>query len=386
MIYLDWAATTPVKKEVLDIYQTVSLNCFGNPSSLHDEGKKAKIVLEESRKNIAELLSVKTPQIVFTSGGTESNNMSLYSLLNSPARGHIIISALEHASLKEPALKMKRFGYDVQLLNPEANGLISPEKLASSIRKDTLFIGLIHVHNETGVIQNLEELIHSIRINEKQRHIHIHSDMVQSLGKVPFKHLLKDLDSASFSAHKIQGLRGSGMLYLNKPKEMLYRGGGQEAGMRSGTENVAAIAAMEKAVETASAHETSEILRQFTALTGNNSDLKVLPEARRTFPDNYSPWIMTMSAPPVPAEILVRSLNEKGFACSTGSACSSHKKIKTEGLESMGIDRKTAYSSFRISIGPESTLQELKDFLKQLQFEITKLRPVADLSNNRKRK
>ena len=374
MIYLDWAATTPPDKEILQEYGTVSENYFANPSSLHQEGRKAGEKLEESRRKCAQVLGCLPENLYFTSGGTESNNLIISSLLRRRDRGRIIISGLEHPSLWEPVQALKKDGWEVKNLNPGSDGRIRPEKLTKLLSEETRMVVFMAVHNETGVVQPMKELIAAVRAREESRRILIHSDLVQTAGKYPFSLMEWDLDSASFSAHKIRGPRGIGLSYLKKPVIPLYTGGGQEKGLRPGTENLAGAAAMALALEKASRTDREAAERRAAYLINELKNIKgcrILPETRPDHSDYYSPWIVSCSLPPLPGEVLARVMDESGYAISTGSACSSNKKTRTRALESMGIDHQTAFSSIRISQGPTTTMEELESFIRALKEKVS---------------
>ena len=375
MIYLDWAATTPVLSQVMEAYVKEVENTFGNPSSLHTEGKKAHKRLEELRERCSNYLDCQPDSLYFTSGGTESNNLVISSLFRRRDRGRIVISGLEHPSLWEPVQALKKDGWEVKVLNPGSNGRLSEKKLAKLLSDDTRMVILMAVHNETGVIQPMEDLIRTVREKESQqgRTIHIHSDLVQTAGKIPFSLKEWDLDSASFSAHKIRGPRGIGLVFLKKPLSPLYTGGGQEKGIRPGTENLAGAAAMAKALELTVKTDFCDAAGRMAYLMESLSSIKgcrILPESRVEFPEIFSPWMITCAIPPLPGEVLTRVMDEAGYAISTGSACSSNKKTRTRALESMGIDHNTAFSSIRISQGPTTTRKELEEFIKALRKQV----------------
>jgi cysteine desulfurase len=376
MIYLDWAATTPPLKEVLKEMSDVAANFFGNPSSIHKEGQKAHKKLEEIRNRCAAALVCSPEELIFTSGGTESNNMILSSLLSRRDKGRIIISGIEHPAIWNPVQMLGKQGWEVKVINPGKDGLIKAEKLKKILTPDTKMVLIMGVHNETGVIQPLQELIRTVREAEESRPIHFHSDLVQSAGKIPLSLKELDLDSAAFAGHKIQGPRGMGLLYQKKPLAGLYTGGGQEKGLRPGTENLAAAAgmcvALEHAIEVVEDHLDEASLRMQMLMTGISAirGAKLLPEGRMKNASDFSPWILNCSFPPLPGEVLVRVMDDAGFAISTGSACSSNKKSRTRGLEAMGVDFKTAYSSIRISQGPSTTEDEIRAILKTLEEQI----------------
>ncbi|MDC7241838.1 MAG: cysteine desulfurase family protein, partial [Spirochaetales bacterium] len=361
MIYLDWAATTPPLEDVLKEMTLTAGEYFGNPSSIHSEGRKSHAKLEEIRTRCAAVLDCSSENLIFTSGGSESNNLILSTLLTRRDKGRIIVSGIEHPAVWDPAQALGKQGWEIKTVKPAANGLISPKKLEKLLTPDTKMVLIMGVHNETGVIQPLKELIRCVRDFETGRPIHFHSDLVQSLGKIPLSLKDLDLDSASFAAHKIQGPRGIGLLYQKKPLAGLYTGGGQERGIRPGTENLAAAAgmclAMERAKKIVEDHLEEASQRMQMLITGINEikGARILPESRPDNPADFSPWILNVSFPPLPGEVLVRVMDESGFAVSTGSACSSNKKSRTRALEAMGIDHKTAFSSIRISQGPATT-------------------------------
>ena len=205
---------------------------------------------------------------------------------------------------------------------------------------------------------------------------HFHSDMVQALGKIPINLKKYDVDSASFSAHKFGGPRGTGILYLKKDKEFLFLGGGQERGLRPGTENLASIASMTKAMELSLEEDHSKMSNLMDILIEQISHIpnaNILPSYRVSHRENYCNYILSLSFPPIPGEVLARVLNEKGFAISTGSACSTNKKSKTAALMVMGFDKKITFSSVRVSIGRETTEQEIKEFIISLKSTIEEL-------------
>jgi cysteine desulfurase len=372
MVYLDWAATTPPYKEAIDVMGETMREYFGNPSSAHDYGINAKNLLKNSRKRCSELLNCSSEQIIFTSGGTESNNMVVYSLVKAREKGEIILCGLEHPAASLPALNMEKLGAKVRHLNPGKDGLISPKKLRKVINEKTRMVIIMLLNNETGVIQPLDELVTVVREaeNEYGRSIHFHSDMVQALGKIPVDLKKSDVDSASFSAHKFGGPRGTGILFLKKDKEFLFLGGGQERGLRPGTENLASIASMTKAMELSlkeDHYKTKEIMDILILEIQKIPNAKILPPQRVSQRENYCDFILSLSFPPVPGEVLARVINEKGYAISTGSACSSNKKSKTAALTVMGFDKRITFSSVRVSIGRDTTEIEIQDFINVLK-------------------
>ena len=371
-IYLDWAATALHDEEILRAALNRAMLAQGNPSSRHEMGFKARSILEEDRERCAQVLGCQADKLFFTSGGTESNNLVLLSHLHDRTPGRIIISSLEHPSLSEPSELLNKSGAELKILKSDKRGIITPETLKKHLTKETRLVSIMAVHNESGVIQPLGELIKTVRDFQKKeggRPIHFHSDMVQAAGKISFNLKELDLDSASFSAHKIRGPKGSGLLYLKKELTSLYRGGGQEKGIRSGTESIQNSSAMAFCLEkwASPSQKKNPVYESFL------NDLKSLksiifnPPARITEPHLFVPQIINLSLPPLPGEVLQRVLNEKGFCISTGSACSSRKKSNTQGLLSMGISEKTAHCSVRVSLGPETTGKEKDKFISCLK-------------------
>jgi cysteine desulfurase len=372
---------------VADYLREVALGVGGNPSSIHSFGEAARALLEESRLACAGILGCEPSRLFFTSGGSESNNIVFSSFLRRARPGHVVTSAVEHSAVYEPSRVLEKFGWRVSRVGPGRGGRIGAEEVAAALAPDTALVSVMLVNNETGMIQPLKEIAAAVRAFERGRDsggpprcrgIHIHTDAVQAAGKIPFS--LKDLgvDSLSLSAHKFRGPRGVGILALSPTGsglEPVYVGGGQERGMRPGTENVAGIAAMARALglahrdiekNHARAQGLMDIL--FRAMEGCGH-CRILPECRLPHPDWYSPYIASLAFPPVPGEVLVRVMNDRGYAVSTGSACSARKKKDTRVIEGTGVSKKTAFSSVRVSIGPATGEEEIRAFARDLMEE-----------------
>jgi cysteine desulfurase len=378
MIYLDWAATTPPYGDIQNIMNETALSYYGNPSSLHQEGRRAHEKLEEMRSRCAAILGCIPQELIFTSGGTESNNMIISSLLTRRDKGRVIVSGIEHPSVWEPTQALSKQGWDVKVIKAGSNGLIRPEKLSRLLTEDTKMVLIMGVHNESGVIQPLNDLVEVTRTAESKRPIHFHSDLVQYAGKLPLNLSSLGIDSASISSHKFRGPRGVGLLYEKKPLCGVYAGGDHERGLRPGTENLAGIAGMTVALERVpQALESSQAARRRMILLMNGikeiPGARLLPQERLENDLHFTPWILNCALPPLPGEVLVRVMDEAGFALSTGSACSSQKKSRTRGLEAMGIDSKTAFSSIRISQGPSTTEEEISSLLRVLKEQASLL-------------
>jgi cysteine desulfurase len=390
MIYLDWAASSVpdlyLLKKSVDIYSSY----YANPSALHREGQNAQDFLNKCRKEIAEIIGCRDNEIIFTSGGTESNNIVINSVITKAGKKHkphVIISGLEHDSVYNPAKALSELGIEVSIVNPEKSGLISAESIKNHIKENTVLVSLITVSNETGAIQPVKDISDTVMeySKNKDRKILFHTDAVQAFGKVKFNPEELNIDAASISAHKIGGSRGIGILYIKsgcglKP---LYRGGNQEMGIRPGTENLHGIYNLslvcrknlskldnnfkkaEKLMDT--------IIKELSQINGT----VFLPQSRLNEPEKFSPYILKVSFPPVPGEVLVRVLQDREICISTGSACSSRKKSRQRILISMGIPEKTAYSSVRISTGYETTEKDIDNFIKTLKEELPILQKAS---------
>lgn len=370
-VYLDWAATALHDESLMEESLRRALSYPANPSAGHRAGTAAREKLEEDRQRCAHILGCSPDQLYFTSGGTESNNAVLLSRLQDRKPGRLIISALEHPSLSGPAEVLKKAGWELKILKPDESGVIGPERLRRHLTRETRLVSPMAVHNETGVIQNLGALVETVRDFEKKERtkpILFHSDMVQAAGKIPLNLKRIGLDSASFSSHKLGGPKGVGLLYLKKPLLPLYRGGGQERGVRSGTESLFNSHAMALSLERGQPpdEEREAFYRSFLEGLARIEGLVFNPPARLTEPEGFVPQIISFALPPLPGEVLQRVLDERGFQISTGSACSSHKKSHTGTLLAMGISERIAHCSVRVSLGPGTTREERDAFLKAL--------------------
>ena len=241
--YLDWAATSVPDKEIIRKTAETAIEIYGNPSSKHGEGLKAKELLEKSREICSESLSVPVKSIFFTSGGTESNNMALFSLLRKKKRGKLLISSIEHPAVSEPCRILKEAGFTVIKINPGKDGIIKPESFLKHLDTDVQFAAMMLVNNETGAVQPVKETAALIKnfAKENNTKIHFHCDAVQGIGKIRVDVSDKNIDTVSISAHKFSGPRGCGLLIINSMLLPLFSGGGQEAGKRAGTENLPGI-------------------------------------------------------------------------------------------------------------------------------------------------
>lgn len=374
--YLDWASTTPVLPEALDMYLKISQTFPGNPSSLHAEGKKAAALLSNLRSNTAELLDISASNLIFTSGGTESNSLIHTSLLRNKRRGEIIIAGIDHPSVFDYEKLYKDFGFTVHILRAPG-GCIDLYDLEKNLTDRTQFISIMLVNNVTGTIQPVKELVKATRIFEKKsgKKIHFHTDAVQALGKIEFSLKSLDVDSASFSGHKFQGPNGIGMLYAKNFPQMIQSGGGQEFSHRHGTESLATIGALNTALQRVidtykENHNNASVFQKMIIENiRNHPELYALPINRT---DNaVSPYITAVCCRNIPSEITTRVMNDKGFSISAGSACSSKDKKKRERvLRNMGLDDKATSTAIRISTGATTSYEQIEQFCNTLNSEV----------------
>ena len=354
--YLDWAATAiPIKTE-----PDAGSGIFANPSSIHTEGRLAKEALENARSRCAKVLSVPVESLYFTSGGTESNALVLHSLLLKKGKSRLLYSGIEHPSVRENCLVLGKLGFPAGVIGVEKDGRVSAVTFARSLEKnnDVRFAALMGVNNETGSFMDLNTLVSLARSHEAKNRlpIHFHADMVQALGKVPIDPGV--LDSAAFSAHKLGGPRGIGLLYLKKPLEAFYAGGEQERGQRPGTENTLGALALAEVLERRAKPETVKAEAQKAGerlkyLIGELRKIKrciLIPEDRKDEDERFSPWILQIRIQGVPGAVMVRALDDAGIAVSTGSACSSASPDRPV-LASMGLSETAQLEGFRISQG-----------------------------------
>lgn len=383
-LYFDWAATAMVEEDIIREAAEIAISHFGNPSSLHFLGSPAKNLLTQIRSDCAKTLQVKSETIFFTSGGTEANHLPLLSLLQRPAPGTIIISAIEHPAIREQAEMMKHCGWKVIQVAPDETGIVPVAAIEKVLTSDTVLVCLMAVNNETGAIQpvyQVADLLNKFAKETGKRRPKLHVDCVQAAGKIPLNLSYSGIDSAALSAHKIGGPRGIGILYLAQKFESFVRGGGQEQGIRSGTENIAGAWAFGKCLERhflseknkeASAYQ--RFLQQKTMTDNFIAQLKeikgcgLIPQTRDTdkLKDKFSPWIVQVAFEGIPGEVLVRALSEKSIAISTGSACSS-RKLSRPVLEAMGVSKELATNGVRFSFGPATQQQDLDKLLEALK-------------------
>lgn len=367
MIYFDHSATTSIFKEALDSYVKTSQRIIGNPASLHELGRIADRLLLKSRESIANLLQVDSSEIYFTSGGVEGDNWILKgTAIQRRAFGnHFILSNIEHPAMVESARQLESLGFDVDFVPVDKRGFVNVEKLASIISKETIFVSVMAVNNEIGSVQPIEEIA---RVLSKETKIHFHVDAVQAVGKIERKRYLPErVDFATFSAHKFHGPRGVGFIYWKYGKHLapLLNGGGQERGMRSGTENIPGIVAMAKALRLSLEDQEGKVHHLQALKEALFSSLQSYEKVyffNETTSD-FSPHILTFGIIGVRGEVLVHALEEKQIFVSTTSACSSRKKASSLTLRAMKISNEIAETAIRISLDESNTMAEVEQFM-----------------------
>jgi cysteine desulfurase len=379
MIYLDNSATTKPFPEVVDSFVTVATKYFGNPSSLHELGMKAERLLTQSREQVAKLLGVKPGEIIFTSGGTEANNFAIKGVaLHYRHRGnHIITTAIEHPSVAEPYKQLEEIGFEVTYLPVNEKGIVNVDELAQAIRDNTILVSIMHVNNEIGSIQPIEKIGRFLKQYPK---IIFHVDHVQGIGKVPLHLKEAHVDLCTMSAHKFHGLRGAGILYVRNGVRLspLLAGGGQEMQLRSGTENVAAIVAMTKALRMSLEKYEKQLAYLLDVKEKWIKELQAIPDIQLNTPlDNSAPHIINFSLNGLKSEVFVHELAKQQIFVSTTSACSSKKRAPSKTLLAMGADQKRAESSIRISLSYENTLEEIPIVIQAIKDAIKKLQEVT---------
>ena len=383
-IYMDHAATTPVDKEVVDAMLPYFTNFYGNASSLHSFGEEAHYALDESRHNVADVLNAEREEIIFTSGGTESDNIAIKGVAfeNKDKRNtkgpHIITSAIEHPAVLEPCKHLEKQGFKVKYVSVDKYGMVKIDELEQSISKDTFLISIMYANNEIGTIEPIEEIG---RI-ASENNIVFHTDAVQAVGKLPIDINKLNVDLLSLSAHKIYGPKGVGALFIKKDVKIvpLVHGGGHERGLRSSTENIPGIVGFGKACELAQKRmvKDTQYIKSFRdrlvreALEIEESYLNGHPEKRLV---NNAHFYFAA----IEGESLILRLSDKGIAASTGSACSSKKLQPSHVLLAIGLKPEHAHGSLRLSLGRENTIEDITyvaDVLPEVVKYLRKMSPL----------
>lgn len=382
-MYLDNSATTKISDEVFEEMLPYLKDEFGNPSTLYSIGRESKKALEEARQRIADSINAKKDEIIFTGGGSESDNLAIKGIaFKLQKKGkHIITSEIEHPAVKESLHFLESLDFKVTYLPVYENGIIKIEDLIEAITPETILITIMHGNNEIGSLQPIEEIGRIAHENG----ILFHTDAVQTFGKVKIDVEKQNIDLLSVSSHKINGPKGVGAIYIKKGVRLvpLIHGGGQERGIRAGTENVAGIVGFGKAAELA----TSKLDEHAEKLSKIRDE--IVEKVLNTIPESYLngdvnqrlPNLANIRFKAIEGESLILLLDAKGYQASTGSACSSNKLEASPVLTALGLDPVDVHGSLRISLAPESDEFDVDEFVDILSEAVARLREMSPLWN-----
>ncbi|MEN6391899.1 MAG: cysteine desulfurase family protein [Syntrophomonas sp.] len=381
-IYMDHSATTPVAPEVAEAMMEALTTGWGNPSSLHTPGKTARAMLEKARRQVAALIEADPQEIVFTSGGTEADNLAIIGkALAEQKRGrHLITSVVEHHAVLHAFKHLAQAGFEVTVLPVDFYGRVNPEHLLKMIREDTILISIMHANNEIGTVQPLEQIGQIVR----QHGITLHTDAVQSTGRIPVKVNELGVDLLSLSAHKFYGPKGAGALYIRSGVNLipLAHGGGQEKKWRSGTENIPGIVGLGQAAEIAGAQlgQNVERLNSLGQLLIERMQ-KEIPQSYLTgHPQFRLPGHASFVFPGVEGDSLVNFLDAEGIAASSASACSSNSFQASHVLTALGLKNEVALGSLRLSLGRENSEEDIEHLMQILPALVERSRLIWSLS------
>lgn len=379
-IYFDNSATTQVSEAAAQAALAAMREDYGNPSSLHGKGLAALQLLTRARLTLARALGSAEKEIIFTSGGSEANNMAMLGVAQIHARrgGRMLLTAAEHPSLLEPAKYLAQRGFDVQYIPVNAQGVIDLAALDELLTPQTVFLGLHQVNNESGAVQPLTQI--GALLRQKASEAHFHIDGIQALGKLPIELARWQADSFAVSGHKIHAPKGIGALWLSAGRRLpaLIKGGGQEANLRSGTENMPGIAAFAVAVEQAiSKRDTNVALMRQIKLTLAEELLTIEGAALNGLPfDEGAPHILNISFPGAKSEVLLHLLERQGLYVSAGSACSARKTTASHVLAAMGLDTERLDSALRFSFSSLNTIDEVKPAAEAVAQAVEEIRAL----------
>lgn len=373
-VYFDNAATTKPYDKVINEVADVMRNCYGNPSSAHKLGFDAEQKLNHSREVVSKVLNCSKDEIIFTSGGTESNNLLIKGFIRN--NGHIITNEIEHPSVLNTFKELERNGCSVTYLKVDRDGKIGLKSLEESITDETILLSIMHVNNEIGTVQDIETIGNILK--KKSRRAKFHVDAVQSFGKYVIDVKKSKIDLLSTSGHKIHGPRGVGIAYIRKgliPKSIIL-GGGQEKSFRAGTENIPGIAGFAKATETIYENIESNYKKVLELKSYFYEKLSILEgiKINSGLSCDFSPYILSVSFKGIKGEVLLHLLEEKNVFVSTGSACSSKDTKGSHVLKGIGIGAKEIEGTIRFSFNSKNTVEEVDYVLDILKNSLKFLR------------
>ncbi len=381
-VYLDWNATTPLAPEVRDAMLpwlgAAQPARFGNASSRHEYGRQARAAIDEARARVAAAVGAHATEVVFTSGGSEANNLFLKGAAACLKPGTLAISAIEHPCVREPARQLRRAGWALHEIAVDADGRIDVADWQRVLEARPTLVSVMLANNETGVLQDVAMLASEAR----KAGAWLHTDAVQALGKIEVDFRALGVQAMTLSAHKLGGPLGAGALVLDKRVELspLIAGGGQERGLRSGTENVAAIVGFGLACERAVAHRAAETSRLSAMRDGIEAALSALGAVVFSRAAIRLPNTVFFAFDAIDGETLVGKLDRAGFACASGSACSSAQPEPSHTLLAMGVDPTVARGAVRVSLGRDTTAEEVERFVATLSHVVRDLRNLASVA------
>ena len=377
-VYFDNSATTRCYDSVKDIVVKAMTEDFGNPSAMHLKGVEAEKYIKSSAESLARLLKVQEKEILFTSGGTESDNLALIgaTLANKRSGNHIITTSVEHPAVSQPALFLQEQGFEVTYLPVDSRGVVKMDALKAVLREDTILVSVMYVNNEVGAVMPVEEI--AALVHEKSPKALFHVDAIQAFGKYRIYPKKMGIDLLSVSGHKIHGPKGVGFLYINEKAKIQPQilGGGQQGGMRSGTDNVPGIAGLGAAAVEIYKNLEENVENMYRLKEHIAQGLEKIGDIRINGMDlrEGAPQILSISVMGVRSEVLHHSLEERGIYVSAGSACSSHKRKPSATLAAMGMSKDQIESTVRLSFCEENTIEEADYFLQVMGELVPMLR------------
>ena len=377
-VYFDNSATTRCYDSVKDIVVKAMTEDFGNPSAMHLKGVEAEKYIKSSAESLARLLKVQEKEILFTSGGTESDNLALIgaAFANKRSGNHIITTSVEHPAVSQPALFLQEQGFEVTYLPVDSRGVVKMDALKAVLREDTILVSVMYVNNEVGAVMPVEEI--AALVHEKSPKALFHVDAIQAFGKYRIYPKKMGIDLLSVSGHKIHGPKGVGFLYINEKAKIQPQilGGGQQGGMRSGTDNVPGIAGLGAAAVEIYKNLEENVENMYRLKEYIAQGLEKIGDIRINGMDlrEGAPQILSISVMGVRSEVLLHSLEERGIYVSAGSACSSHKRKPSATLAAMGMSKDQIESTVRLSFCEENTIEEADYFLQVMGELVPMLR------------
>lgn len=384
-VYADNAATTRIAPQVLDAMLPYLKEEYGNPSTLYKLGREAKIATEKAREQVAQVIGAKAEEIFFTGSGTEADNMALKGVLYGPAgkgKKHLITTKIEHHAILHTAMALEKEGFQVTFLDVDKNGRVDLEELKQAITPDTALVSIMAANNEVGTIQPIEEIGKICR----EKGVLFHTDAVQAFGHMPLDVNKMNIDLLSLSAHKINGPKGSGALYIRRGLGLrpVIEGGGQERNRRSGTENVAGIVGLGQAAQLAMETMVEESARLKALAKKLTDGVLQIPETILTGdPENRLPGACSFAISAIEGESLVLYLDMEGICTSTGSACSTGSLDPSHVLMAIGLSHEVSHGSLRVTLGRFNTEEEVDYIIETLPKVVEKLRSMSPVWNRK---